>query len=223
MVNYYEEFGLDPNMTGEELCATLFEQKKTWSRKQNSPNLERRQEAERKLVRIDECTNIFSDEEKRKQYDAELRLEQQQAAQEQAQRAAQQQAANQQQYQENSQQPYYYSQTQPDPNRSPYGSVSTSGMSTTATSVVAYLTWIGWIISYFAGDKEGAKIHLNQCLVLYLCNIICALAAKLGSAMSIIFGIVSLGLGVLWIIGFIYACKGVQREIPLLGSIHILK
>lgn len=32
------------------------------------------------------------------------------------------------------------------------------------TGIVAYLTWIGLVIAFVAGDKEGAKFHLNQAL-----------------------------------------------------------
>ena len=39
------------------------------------------------------------------------------------------------------------------------------------TGIIAYLTLIGWLIAYLAGDKEGAKFHLNQALVLAICNI----------------------------------------------------
>ena len=34
------------------------------------------------------------------------------------------------------------------------------------TGVVGYLTWIGLLIAFVAGDREGAKFHLNQALVL---------------------------------------------------------
>ena len=30
------------------------------------------------------------------------------------------------------------------------------------TSIVAYLSWIGLLIAFVAGDREGAKFHLNQ-------------------------------------------------------------
>ena len=36
------------------------------------------------------------------------------------------------------------------------------------TGIVAYLTWIGWLIALLAGDKEGAKFHINQALVILL-------------------------------------------------------
>lgn len=29
------------------------------------------------------------------------------------------------------------------------------------TGILAYITWIGWLVAFFAGDKEGAKFHLN--------------------------------------------------------------
>ncbi len=231
MINYYEEFNLNPNMTIEEISAALFEEKKTWSRKQNSPNLERRQEAERKVVEIDECSNILTDEGKRKEYDEALRQEQQreeaqrQAEQQAAQQRAQQQNAYQQSPQYTQQQSAYNTQQPLDPNRSPYGyaTPATSGMSTTATSVVAYFTWIGWLIAYFTGDREGAKVHLNQCLVMMLLQIICTLAGKLGTFFGVVFDIAQIGLVVLWFIGIAYAVKGQQKELPLIGSIHILK
>lgn len=32
------------------------------------------------------------------------------------------------------------------------------------TDIVAYLTWVGLIIAFVAGDKEASKFHLNQSL-----------------------------------------------------------
>ena len=40
------------------------------------------------------------------------------------------------------------------------------------TGIVAYITWIGWIVAFCAGDKEGAKFHLNQALVIFLAQIV---------------------------------------------------
>ena len=96
-------------------------------------------------------------------------------------------------------------------------------MSTKATGIVAYLTEIGWIISYFAGDREGAKVHLNQCLVLFFLNVICDLASNLGTVMALLFGLAEFALMIFWLIGFIYACTGQNVEIPLIGKMHILK
>lgn len=30
------------------------------------------------------------------------------------------------------------------------------------TDVVAYLTWVGLIIAFVAGDRERSRFHLNQ-------------------------------------------------------------
>ena len=72
MVDYYEEFGLDRSMSCGEIQAKLFEEKKSWSRKQNAPSLDKRQEAERKIEEIAKCMSIFESEEKRHAYDEEL-------------------------------------------------------------------------------------------------------------------------------------------------------
>ena len=40
------------------------------------------------------------------------------------------------------------------------------------TGIVAYLTWIGWLIALLAGDKEGAKFHINQALVILLFSLL---------------------------------------------------
>lgn len=89
------------------------------------------------------------------------------------------------------------------------------------TDIVAYLTWIGFIIALVAGDKENSKFHLNQALVL---NIF----ALIGSfswipIIGILTGIWSLFVFVCWIIGFVAAINGEEKEVPLLGKIKILK
>lgn len=41
-------------------------------------------------------------------------------------------------------------------------------MDAKTTGIVAYLTWIGFIIAICAGDKDGAIFHVNQALVIML-------------------------------------------------------
>ena len=41
-------------------------------------------------------------------------------------------------------------------------------MSKKATDIVAYITWIGWIVAFCAGTKQESKFHLNQALVIWL-------------------------------------------------------
>lgn len=83
------------------------------------------------------------------------------------------------------------------------------------TGIVAYLSWIGLIIAFCAGDKEGAKFHLNQALVIFLFQLL-AVVPFIGWIWSIF-------MLVCWFIGFIAACKGEEKEIPLLGKIKIIK
>lgn len=72
MVNYYEEFNLDPNMSGEDICAALFQEKKKWIHRQNANDLNKRQLAEQKIALIEEAAVIFSDKLKRDQYDLKM-------------------------------------------------------------------------------------------------------------------------------------------------------
>ena len=95
-------------------------------------------------------------------------------------------------------------------------------MSKKATGIVAYITWIGWLVAFFAGDREGAKFHLNQALVIALGEIVVAILSRI-PIVNIVAGILGLFLFVCWIIGLIAACKEEEKEIPLIGGIKILK
>ena len=91
-----------------------------------------------------------------------------------------------------------------------------------ATGIVSYLTLIGWLIAFLAGDKEGAKFHLNQSLVLLLANVAVSIFYHVPYIGHIISPILNIVLFVFWIIGFIYACEDKEQEIPLIGGIKIL-
>jgi len=83
------------------------------------------------------------------------------------------------------------------------------------TGIVAYLSWIGLIIAFCAGDKENAKFHLNQALVIFLFQLL--------TVVPLVGWIWGIFMVVCWFIGFIGACKGEENEIPLLGKIKIIK
>ncbi len=89
-------------------------------------------------------------------------------------------------------------------------------MDTKTTGIVAYLTWIGLLIAFLAGDKEGAKFHINQGLVLVLASIACGIIPFVGWAAEIF-------VFVCWIIAFVGAIQGEEKEMPLLGKIKIIK
>ena len=82
------------------------------------------------------------------------------------------------------------------------------------TSILAYISWIGWIVAYCAGDKENAKYHLNQALVIKLFG--------LAGAIPYIGGIWAIFIFVCWVMGLVYACTQEEKEVPLIGKIHIL-
>lgn len=88
-------------------------------------------------------------------------------------------------------------------------------MDTKSTGVISYLTLIGWFVAYFTGDRDGAKFHMNQSLVIYLFSLL-GIIPCIGQLWLIF-------LLVCWIIGLIAAINGEEKEVPLIGSIRILK
>lgn len=98
------------------------------------------------------------------------------------------------------------------------------------SSIIAYIPFIGPLISYFVGDKDGAKFHINQGLVItlgFLCTIILGKVLGwipiIGWIIGIVLKIVDILLVVCIVLGLISAFKGEDKEIPFLGIIKILK
>lgn len=96
-------------------------------------------------------------------------------------------------------------------------------MNKKTTGIIAYITWIGWIVAFCAGDKEGAKFHLNQALVILIGQIVAAVINYIPYVGGIVGAILSIFLFVCWIMGLIYACQEQEKEVPLIGQIKILK
>ncbi len=88
------------------------------------------------------------------------------------------------------------------------------------TDIVAYLTWVGLIIAFVAGDRENAKFHMNQALVIDLFGLLSGVSF-LGWTHFVgwLWGIF---MTVCWFIGIIAAISGQEKPIPLLGNIRIL-
>ena len=96
-------------------------------------------------------------------------------------------------------------------------------MTKKATSIVAYITVIGWLIAWFAGDREGAKVHLNNGLILVfatLINGVIGFFPIIGGLLNYLLGIAIL---VYIIIGIVYAAQDQDKELPLIGQIKILQ
>ena len=94
------------------------------------------------------------------------------------------------------------------------GNSGNSSISAKATGVLAYLTWVGFLIAYFAGDRNGAKFHLNQGLVLNLFGLL--------TAVPLVGKIWSIFIFVCMVLGVINASQGQEKELPLIGSIRLL-
>ncbi len=88
-------------------------------------------------------------------------------------------------------------------------------MNAKTTSIIAYITWIGLIVAFCAGDREGAKFHLNQALVIMLFSLL--------SVIPCIGWIWAIFMLVCWIIGLIAAINQEEKEVPLIGKIKLIK
>ena len=85
------------------------------------------------------------------------------------------------------------------------------------TGIVGYLTWIGWLIAFLAGDREGAKFHLNQSLVLLIANLINSILSAIH--VPFIPGILGLVLTVFWILGLFMQSRKKKKNCQL--SVHL--
>ena len=93
-----------------------------------------------------------------------------------------------------------------------------------------FVPLIVWIVAYCAGDKNGAKQHLNQSLVLIIlglaCSIVCGILVIipivriLTSILNLLVVVVTI-VFVVW--GLITAITGEDKKLPYIGDIAILK
>jgi len=94
------------------------------------------------------------------------------------------------------------------------------------TAVVAYITFIVWLISYFAlyPNKRTAfsAFHLRQALMIHLISLLLKIAYSFtiyGGMLSFyIISALSIGLFVLWVIGIVNALNGKEKPLPIIGS-----
>ena len=83
------------------------------------------------------------------------------------------------------------------------------------TGIVAYLSIIGLIIALTTGDKEGAKFHINQALVIFIFDFL-ILVPYVGRAWAAF-------MLVCWVLGIVSAVKEEEKPVPLIGGIQLLK
>lgn len=88
-------------------------------------------------------------------------------------------------------------------------------MDAKTTSIIAYITWVGLIVALVTGDREGAKFHLNQALVIALFSLL-TLIPVLGWFWGIF-------MFVCWVMGLVAAINQEEKEVPLIGQIQLIK
>lgn len=91
-----------------------------------------------------------------------------------------------------------------------------------ATSIIAYITIVGWFIAYFIGDRENAKLHLNQGLILGLIGLVCGGIGFVPILGGIIGGVLGLVCLVCIIVEIVYILQDQDFELPVIGQIRIL-
>lgn len=96
-------------------------------------------------------------------------------------------------------------------------------MTKKATGIVAYITVIGWLIAWFAGDREGAKVHLNNGLILALASLISGVIGYFPIIGGFLYYLLETAILVFVIIGIVYAAQDQDKELPLIGQIRILQ
>ena len=96
-------------------------------------------------------------------------------------------------------------------------------MNKQATDIVAYLSWPGLLIAFFAGDRYASRFHLNQSLVIWLAATLISVTAKWLPLFGWLVGLVGgLFCSLCLFIGIINASQAIEKEGPLLGRIKIL-
>lgn len=85
-------------------------------------------------------------------------------------------------------------------------------------AILAYFGFLVLIPIFAAKDSKFARFHANQGLVICLFEIVVSIAANFLGILSIL----NIASAVFAIMGIIYAAQGQAKELPLIGSIHIL-
>lgn len=95
------------------------------------------------------------------------------------------------------------------------------------TGIVAYITIIGWLVAFVAGDKDNAKFHLNQGLVVGVYGLASMVVGWVLGLIPVVGGILGWILWIVWIVlmvlGILGAAQGSDKELPVIGSIKLLK
>ena len=94
-------------------------------------------------------------------------------------------------------------------------------------AILAYFGILFLVPLFAAKESPFARFHANQGLILFLAEIALWIAGIILLFVPYIGGFISLllylGIAVLAILGIINAAKGEMKELPLIGSIQLIK
>lgn len=93
-----------------------------------------------------------------------------------------------------------------------------------------FIPLIIWFIAYSAGDKNGAKLHLNQSFIIIIlglaCGIVCWVLGFI-SVIELVAQILDIAVKAVTLIfsiwGIYLAVKEEDKKLPIIGDITILK
>lgn len=99
--------------------------------------------------------------------------------------------------------------------------------------ILSYITILVLVPIFAGGNNQFVRFHANQGLVLFICEAIVSVIASVlrwilpyGFLWRIVnwgAGLFSLGFFVLAIIGILNVVKGQTKELPVIGTVKILK
>lgn len=96
-------------------------------------------------------------------------------------------------------------------------------MNKKTTDILAYITPIGLILAFVAGDRDKSRFHLNQALVIWLAGIVFGVIGIIPVVGGIIGGIGGVVCLIFAILGIIGAVKGEESPLPFIGGIKLYK
>lgn len=100
-------------------------------------------------------------------------------------------------------------------------------MNSKVTSIVSYITVIGFVVAVVLGEKdENSKRHLNQAFVLVMIGAItAALGFVLGGIpiIGLVFKLISVLMTVAMIVGIVTAATDSDFSMPFIGEFKFIK
>lgn len=94
-------------------------------------------------------------------------------------------------------------------------------------AIVSYLTWIGWIIAFILHSNKKTSFgafHLRQSGLIMIIFLILSLFSRVlakspsATVLGLLFGLISIALLILAIMGIIRAANGDTRPLPIIGD-----